>query len=521
MSLNVGKLFATLLLDQAHFQKGLGSAKADFKALGTNLAQSVSGMGPAGSALSGISSSLAGVGGTAAAVGLGVTAAVAAIVAIGAAAFRASADLGEMAEKLSNMSETTGLSKTTLQELKFVAENAGLSFEAMTNASSMVQRKLMGVEEDSGTAAKVFDRLGISTKDASGQLKSMDNLFPEMIRKFQGMTNTTERNMLASQVFGRSLGEIAPLLGMTAAQMQEATKRAHELGLVMSDADLLKAQQLDDSIDDIKQQFKGMWMSFATAMLPYVKPAVEWFQKTMSDAWPKIKAAMSKWWGDIKPMFAAFGEVLKALWTVLKPILGLSMAGQMSQMKTVVFVLKVLFMEIAMELNIIAMVIEKVTSLCEWLVSFVRKLLHLENDLTNATKDRGTAIELAASAAAKSAIEHALWLKEQIRLARELAAGEVEAVMDVLKKTKELHAAENARKRDAIGWGAIGDVWKNNMVASLQMQFPTPGPNAKDLRASDVPPPRELQGILQELRTNNRKADELKKLIADRLGVYV
>lgn len=518
MSLNVGQLFATLSLDQAHFQKGLGSAKADFKALGTNLAQSVSGMGPAGSALSGISTSLAGVGGSAAAVGLGVTAAVAGIVAIGAAAFRASADLGEMAEKLSNMSETTGLSKTTLQELKFVAENAGLSFEAMTNASSMVQRKLMGVEEDSGTAAKVFDRLGISTKDASGQLKSMDNLFPEMIRKFQGMTNTTERNMLASQVFGRSLGEIAPLLGMTAAQMQEATKRAHELGLVMSDKDLLKAQQLDDSIDDIKQQFKGMWMSFATAMLPYVKPAVEWFQKTMSDAWPKIKKAMSDWWKEVKPIFTELYNVFKELWPLISPLLkiGIMAGGLIEKFKANVLIAALRL--IKWILMGIAFVIEDMMdSLKEWMDLWKESVNGPETMIETAVKAAINYAKLMGRMQAASK-EH---MREAVAAAKELAAGEVEAVMDVLKKTKELHAAENARKRDAIGWGAIGDVWKNNMVASLQMQFPTPGPNAKDLRESDVPPPRELQGILQELRTNNRKADELKKLISDRLGVYV
>lgn len=515
MALQVGELFARLSLDSNAFNRGLHNAQGNIRATARDMVTNLGNSSQAGRSLNSIGAML-GPRIAAAAPYIAVT--VAAIGGLAVAAFKASVDLGEMAEKLNNMSEATGLSTNTLQELKFVAENAGLSFEAMTNASAMVQRKLMGVEEDSGMAAKVFDRLGVSTKDVTGQLKSMDILFPEMVKKFQGMTNTTERNMLASQVFGRSLGEIAPLLGMTAVEMEKATKRAHELGLVMSEPDLLKAQQLDDSIDDIKQQFTGMWRTFAMAMLPYVKPAIDWLQKTMSEAWPKIKRAMADWWKETKPIFTELWNVLKELWPLILPLLKVaSMAGGLYE-KFKANVLIAALRIIKWLLIGVVWIIEQLKESLDDLINKWGELLHGPKSLLEILIALG--IEHA-KLAGKQATAVKELAREAAAAAKELAAGEVEAVMDVLKKTKELHDAENARKRDAIGWGALGDVWKNNMVASLQMQFPTPGPNAKDLRTSDVPSPRELQSILQELRTANRKNDELKRLVSDRLGVYV
>lgn len=521
MALKTGTLFAELKLDQTHYQKGLSSAKTDFKALGTNLMQSAAGMGPAGGALSGLSGSFAAVGGTAAVAATAIAAVAAAAVAVGAAAFKAASDLGGMAEKLSNMSETTGLSAKTLQELKFVAENAGLSFDAMANASSMVQRKLMGVEEDSGMAAKTFERLGISTKDSFGQLKSMDILFPELIRKFQSMSNTTERNMLASQIFGRSLNDVAPLLGMTAAEMDKATKRAHELGLVMSDKDLLNAQQLDDSIDDIRQQFKGMWMSFATSMLPVVKPAVEWLQRTLQDVWPKIRKGTAGFWSSVKPVFVELGKILKIVWDLLKPLFSGLLAAKTAAWKTLMQALALVLKGIAWVLEKIRMAIEAVIAKIKEYVAAMAQVFGITAALAKEEDKRHTLISTLVDAATAGLIKHALALQEQKRLMAETAAAEVTAVMDILKKQKELRAEENARKRDLIGWGSISDVWKTSMADSMKMQFPVEGPNAKELTRSDVPSARELQEIVKEMRKNNEKQDALRKIVSDRLGVYV
>jgi hypothetical protein len=224
------------------------------------------------------------------------------IIAAGTAVAVLAGKTGEYAEEIANLSQSTGISARNLQVLKFIADNAGLSFENVTTAAGMVQQKLMGVEDDSGNAAKAFERLGIGIYDAQGNLKSMDTLFPELIKKLQGMSNQTERNMLAAQVFGRGWRELAPILGMTAAEMDAAAKRAEELGIVMSDEALESAQEFDDAIDDLKQQATGLARGLVSDLIPTLK----------NELIPALVDIL-KWGGSVLKWFMSLPDPVKKL----------------------------------------------------------------------------------------------------------------------------------------------------------------------------------------------------------------
>jgi hypothetical protein len=47
-------------------------------------------------------------------------------------------------------------------------------------------------------------------------------------------------------------------------------------------------------------------------------------------------------------------------------------------------------------------------------------------------------------------------------------------VLDKVKAMQQEHEAEEQKRRDAIGWGSLGDVWKKAMVAGAQTQFGQP-----------------------------------------------
>jgi hypothetical protein len=242
------------------------------------------------------------------------------IVAAGTAFMMLTGKTGEYAEEIANLEQSTGLTAKQLQVLKFTAENAGLSFENITTAASMVQSKLMGVEDDSGGAAKAFAALGIGIHQANGELKPMSELFPQVIAKLQGMTNQTERNMYASQIFGRGWRELAPILSMTTAEMDTAAQRAEQLGLVMSDEALEAARGFDDSLDDLKQTAAGVGRELSTDLIPVLK----------NDIVPLLRqgielvGAFVRWFNELPDpvkktagagllMLAAFGPLLKVV----------------------------------------------------------------------------------------------------------------------------------------------------------------------------------------------------------------
>jgi hypothetical protein len=222
------------------------------------------------------------------------------IVAAGVGLFALAKKTSDWAEQLENMSKSTGLSATRLQELKAVADDSGLAFESIANASVMFQRRLLGIEEGSGMATKALKALfGVDFQsalhDATGQFKSMDEIFPQLIQRLQSVDNATARVAIATQLFGRGASDILPLLGMSADEFARLTKEAQASGRVIGD--LSGWRQFDKTMDELTGRLKGVGLQLAQAVLPVVK---EFATFVVNDVIPVVRNWV-KWFNDLSP----------------------------------------------------------------------------------------------------------------------------------------------------------------------------------------------------------------------------
>lgn len=188
-------------------------------------------------------------------------------IAVGGGILAAANVAGHFAEEIHNLSATTGLSAEGLQRLRFVAKTVGIEFESLANTSTMLERKLMGIESDNGMAAKAMERLGISVQDSNGNLRSMNELFPEAITRLQGLQNSTERNAIASQIFGRNLGAIAPILSMTSKEFEELKAKAG----IMSDKDIEEARKFQETMNKLQMTLGGLTRKIGMEFMPVIK----------------------------------------------------------------------------------------------------------------------------------------------------------------------------------------------------------------------------------------------------------
>lgn len=248
MALKIGELWASLTLDDKNFTQGVKRAEGATE----TFSQKMSRVGKAATTY---------VTGPLAAAGAGVL------------AFAKSQ--GAWAEQLGNLNSATGLSVKRLQELKYVADISGISFDGLTNSSLLLQRKLMGIEEGSGPAADAMKQLGIDIRDSSGQMKSMNDLLPEVLSALQGMSNPTERNAVAAQLFGRSLEDIAPLLDISKEEMDKLTASAQKSGHVLGDETVKKLQDFDDKVFELQATVSGFATKALEAFLSLPAPVQE------------------------------------------------------------------------------------------------------------------------------------------------------------------------------------------------------------------------------------------------------
>ncbi len=203
------------------------------------------------------------------------TAVSAPMAAAGAGIFRMAQAQGAWAEELGNLQAATGLSTTRLQELKYVSDMTGARFEGITNTSVLLQRKLMGIEEGSGPAAEAMTKLGVKIKDSHGQMRSMNNLLPEVFAALSKVKNPTQRNALAAQIFGRSMADVAPILAMSKAELDKMTAAAHASGKVMGEDTVSKLQTFDDQVGAVQLRIQGMATQALGAFLALPGPIQE------------------------------------------------------------------------------------------------------------------------------------------------------------------------------------------------------------------------------------------------------
>lgn len=288
------------------------------------------------------------------------TAAVAAIAGIGLAAKKTTDSIKSMAaetaawsEAVMDMSTNTGISTDMLQKLQHVSAMSGLSYEGITRGIAILIRRMPEAVAGTGDVARALQKLGISATTSSGQLRSMDDLVPEIIAKLQRMQNTTERNATAAALFGRGWMELGPILGMTADKFAGAMNQATALGLVLSDQELANVQAYDDALDELNQTLAGVKKQIGAAFAPYLKTAIEPLVEALPRAVEKLKA----WLDSIKPTLAALADGFRRAWVAAKPMISQA-AGDMLKF-------------VADQLKIAAAVIAKIA---DWMPKIARFL---------------------------------------------------------------------------------------------------------------------------------------------------
>jgi hypothetical protein len=172
------------------------------------------------------------------------------------------------ADEIDKMAIRTGLSTDTLQELRFATDQLGVSFSAVQTATDGLTRRLLQADEEGSKVADVMASIGVSVRDAAGEFRSMDELFPDVISKLSGLRNETERNALAVKIFGGAASELTPLLNAGEEGLEQLTKQARQMGLVMSRDSIDALVRFKDQVSALKMQFGAASNEIGAAFVP-------------------------------------------------------------------------------------------------------------------------------------------------------------------------------------------------------------------------------------------------------------
>ena len=221
---------------------------------------------------------------------------------------------GQDADELTTLSKQTGIATAELQKMQYASDLIDVDVSSITGALKKMKKGL-----DSNTEA--FEALNVVTKE-SGQFRDITDIFYDTVAALGQIPNETERDIAAMQIFGKSADELAGIIDDGGASLKALGEQAQNLGVIISDEDLEKANQLNDALDTLKAEIlptiAQLGVQIAEAIMPYIptiQAAIENVLASLRNVNPEIVL--------ISGGILAVTSALSPLFSVLSGVSGL------------------------------------------------------------------------------------------------------------------------------------------------------------------------------------------------------
>jgi len=246
-----------------------------------------------------------------------------AAVAAGAAIFKLATDAGDYAGSINDAAKQSSLTTDNIQQLKYAAEQSGVSFEDITKSAAKMNVIMADAVAGNEKAAAGFNDLGVALKNADGTARSTNDVYNDTIAKLASMGDTTEATRIGTDLFGKGFANLKPLLAEGEGGINKLKNSASELGLVMSGEAITAGDTFADTLDTLKQSVGAVGKDIGVAFMPIMQDMADWLIANM----PAIKAVVAVAFDGIgkaiSVVYKIFNEnmlpILKDLWSWIEP----------------------------------------------------------------------------------------------------------------------------------------------------------------------------------------------------------
>lgn len=190
---------------------------------------------------------------------------------------------GRAADDLNTLSKTSGINTQQLQLYAASADLVDVSVEDMAKSQTKLKKNMLSASQGTGDAARAFDMLGVNVKGADGHLRNQDEVFQEVIQKLGTMSNETERDALAMQIFGKSATALNPMIEDMGKTYKLVTDTMKKNKIKFVDQETLdQANAFNDQIDIMKFIATTAFQQIGSKLAAYLVPAITKVQEVFS-----------------------------------------------------------------------------------------------------------------------------------------------------------------------------------------------------------------------------------------------
>jgi lambda family phage tail tape measure protein len=185
----------------------------------------------------------------------------------------------EAADKMNDLANRSNIAASRLSLLDAMAKMAGSSAEELVTSAERLGTKLARQDEESGRAAAALKTLGLSTKDANGEQKSMLQLQEEIILAVSSSANAAKAEGAAIQLLGNEYYKLRTVVKEAVDSKAEMYDYMVKTNALISTQLTKNADEYNDKVSKLGLAFKGMGNSIAEWALPGMIRFVDWATK--------------------------------------------------------------------------------------------------------------------------------------------------------------------------------------------------------------------------------------------------
>lgn len=210
-------------------------------------------------------------------------------------------------DKLIQLSRNTGVAIENIGELGFAASVSGSSTEALEGTIGSLSQK---IGEAATRGSEDFARIGISVRDAAGNVKSADQVLLEFGKKTRGLSREQKLDFASKLGIDQSLIQ---LLSKSSSEIATLRKEAAKFGILTTDqADKMAAY--NDSVTRFKAGLDGLKNQIAIGLLPIINEMADDFADFIKDMdFDSFREGMKKAIEGVKVLIQAVKDLLPLL----------------------------------------------------------------------------------------------------------------------------------------------------------------------------------------------------------------
>ena len=233
-------------------------------------------------------------------------------------------------DEILTLSQTSGISAKTLQQLSYSAELVDVSLDTIVGTLKKVTKGLgdAGDKErdyillkdeldrklEKGTislddynaqlekAGSAYTQLGVSVLNQDGTLRDSYDVFLDTVDALSKIENQTERDTTAMSILGRSASDLEPLFRIGSEGLRQFGEEAEQMGYVLSDSQLEAYGEFDDNIQRLTKGIEAAKNGLGLILLPLLT--------SLSDDGAKILGKFNRGLVEANGDITKIGQVL-------------------------------------------------------------------------------------------------------------------------------------------------------------------------------------------------------------------